>query len=108
MGNISLQGMYVPPLSPPFSGLYSDAREMYNDVVIWKTNPFRSRRTQGRHNALGEPHGADQLAVVDSRLGALCVGRAGYACVRVERGEADEEHRDQECRARRREWRAVA
>ena len=59
------------------------------------------------------PQRADPLARLDRRWAALRVRLARHACVRVERREADEEHRDQErgpgwgeCRLLGEGWRA--
>jgi hypothetical protein len=70
--------------------------------------PVRRAQARADHLPLVLPQRTGELAQLDRGLAALRLRFARYAHIRVERTEAVEEHRHQECRTRRRQCRALA
>ena len=70
--------------------------------------PVRRAEARADHFSLVLPQRTHKLVELDRGLAALRLRRARHARIRVERPEAAEERRDQECRTRRRQCRTLA
>ena len=81
---------------------------IYPYPVEREGRPVRRTEARADHLSLVLPQRTRKLVELDRGLAALRLRRARHAHIRVERPEAAEERRDQECRTRRRQCRTLA